>query len=855
MIGSSTETIILIKRFASIILIMLSLNIFSLNMGYASPIFLRVCGLICLVVLLIMYIRSYIKINNKAISVAGVSLILLSFVALVSIDEPKFWILSIIIFICGFDMLLRSAGEDEPQLSGLALGSLFYSILYIYYINNPAIWRFFTSLSQAVSAIFGRLEGIPLALGPTISGTFIFLTFFCCAVSFFILSEKRSSHPIKALIAVLVGFAMLYAVYFLTVIRIWATADKYMDLIFLIFFVLMIPFLIFVSKNRIKSLDPGTWVPTPGQGAILTALFFAILLVTIVPDYNFGGIGKAVIYEKDSEMGFDIPDFPEANQSFAPENGFSVGAIKLYLENMGGVVESLNSTDSRDMKDALKDADILVLLNLKKGFSSSDLQSIREYVKNGGGLLVFAEHTSMFVPDQDFASGRDYLNDVLNPTGIRINPDTADYIPDHWQYAASALPHPVTRDLDFDLTTSSVGASLSLSGKARPLITGRFAFSDKSNQTMPGHLGDRLYERGEVLGDLVIAACDTYGKGKVLVFGDTSYIFNNELPFRYNLVYNSASWLVSRESDYAAYQCYASVFLLFALAAYILTARIFAGRTIIGKHRPKISLRFLICLAFAAALSLGLSTSINNSLITAPEEPLADVAWIDYTHLNQFNLENYRDDGVAGLTLNLFRNGFLPQILQKDNGISDIRKSEVAIIIAPNEHYTAKEVFEIKEFVEAGGLLILCAGHKSAGPMDLILNSFGLRIGDLPLGSFPWIEETHATGGRAIVSPENLRRYWHKPKFMEAYPVQADGEYNPITWMRYNGVTYNLIIQKRAGQGNVILIGDSRFLLNENLEHLSQGVGRENREQYQLQWLGNIELLRKILTERKVGMI
>jgi hypothetical protein len=842
MIGSSTETIIVIKRLASIILIMLSLNIFSLNMGYASPIFLRVCGLLCLVVLLIAYIGSYAKLHINSISVAGVSLILLSFIALVSIDKPEFWILSIIIFICGFDMLLRSAGEDESQLSGLALGTLFYFILYIYYINNPLIWRFFASLSLTVSAIFGRLEGIPLALGPTISGTFIFLTFFCCAVSFFILSEKRSSHPIKALIAVLVGYAILYAFYFLIAIQIWAGADQSMDHIFLIFFVLMIPFLIFVSKMRIKSLDPGTWVPSPGQGVILTALFFAVLIITIVPYFNSGGIGKAVIYEKDSEMGFDIPDFPEANQSFAPDDGFSVGAIKRYLENMGGVVESLNSTNSRELKDALIDANILILLNLKKGFSSSDLQSIREYVKNGGGLLVFAEHTSMFVPDRDFASGRDYLNDVLDPTGIRINPDTADYLPEHWQYAASALPYPVTRDLGFDLTTSSVGASLCLRGNARPLIIGRFAFSDKSNQTMPGHLGDRLYEPGEVLGDLVIAACDTYGKGKVLVFGDTSYIFNNELPFRYNLVYNSASWLTSRESDYAAYQCYASVFLLlFALAAYI--------------YRPKISMRFLICLVFAAALSLGLSTSINDSLIKAPEEPLADVAWIDYTHLNQFNLENYRDDGVAGLTLNLFRNGFLPQILQKDNGISDIRKGSVAIIIAPNEDYTAKEALKIKEFVEAGGLLILCAGHKSAGPMDLILKSFGLGIGDLPLGSFPWIEETHATGGQAIVSPENLRRYWHKPKFMEAYPVLADGEYKPIAWMRYNGVAYNLIIEKRVGRGNVILIGDSRFLLNENLEHLSQGAGKENREQYQLQWLGNIEILRKILTVQKVGMI
>jgi hypothetical protein len=466
----------------------------------------------------------------------------------------------------------------------------------------------------------------------------------------------------------------------------------------------------------------------------------------------------------------------------------------------------------------------------------------------------------MFVPDQDFASGRDYLNDLLKPTGIRINPDTADYIPDHWQYAASALPHPITRGLDFDLTTSSVGASLSLSGKARPLIIGRFAFSDRANQTMPGHLGDRLYAQDEPLGDLVIAACDTYGKGKVLVFADTSYAFNNELPFRYRLIYNSVSWLTSRESDLGGYQSLASVLLLlFGLAAYIFADRALAGRGILGKsierYRPKLSLLLLICLAFAALLSLVLAASINGSLIKAPQEAREEVAWIDFTHLNQFNLENYRDDGVAGLTENLFRNGYLPQILQNDQEISEILEGSVAIIIAPNEDYTAKEALEIKQFVESGGLLILSAGYKSAAPMDLVLKSFGLGIRDLPLGSFPWIEDTHATGGQAIVSPENLKRYWHKPKFMEAYPVQADGDYAPIAWMRYNGDTYNLIIQKKVGQGNVILIGDSRFLLNENLEHLSLGTGKESREQYQLQWLGNIELMRKILTAQKAGML
>jgi len=868
---------IIIKKWISIILILFSLNAFSLNLGYGSPIFLRLCGFLSVLCILALYGDSYFKIYNKilttasgstfgntsprvinnkssngynraAIPAVGIALILISLAALMHTAEPEIWILSLIVIVCGLDLLLRSAGEKEDQLPPLALGTLIYAVFYIFYLHDSSLWLNVESLSLATSGILGQLGGVSLAFGPTISGTLIFFTFFFCAISFYILSEKKSSHSWKSLIAIIVGLLFAYTIYFLIAIRIWTTADKAMDLVYLVFLTLLIPFTVFVSRIKVRSIDLGSLVPSFGQSVVLAALILSILSISIFPYFYGGGAGKVVIYERDSEMGFDIPQFPGKNQTFGPDEGFSIGAIKLYLENIGYSVEDLNSTNPHNLKDALKDANILVLLNLQKQFSSSDLESIKNFVKDGGGLLVFGEHTSMFVQDQDFAAGRDYLNDVLGQTGIQINPDTADFIPDHWQYASSSLPHYVTKDLGFEITTSSVGASLDLRDKARPLIIGRFAFSDRSNTTTPGHLGDRLYERSEMLGDLVIAASGNYGKGKVLVFGDTSYVFNNELPFRYNFLYNSVTWLMSQESNYAAALRWASLLLLSILAAFILVAPF-----IIRRLSPKITLIFLIYVALSIAVSLALSADLNDSMIKSPQGLDDDLIWIDHSHLNQFNQENYKDDGIAGLTTNLFRNGYLPQVLEKKNSFPDVSKGSGLIIIAPNERYTQEEASQLNDFVEGGGLLIISAGHKSAGPLDSVLRSFDLQVEDLPLGSPPWIEETHGTMGSATVSPENLKRYWHEPKFMEAYPVSAHGEFRPITWMRYGNDTYNLILQKKAGLGEVVLIGDSRFLLNENLEYLSLGAGKESKEQYQLQWLGNIELLREILTEHRMG--
>lgn len=754
--------------------------------------------------------------------------------------NPEFWLISLPIFICGFVLLLRSADNHENQLIPLALGSLIYAIFYIFYNHIPALWLGIRSLSQVTSSVLGRLTGVPLNIGPTMSGTLVFFTFVFCTLAFFILSEKKISKSWKIFIASLIALTLGYAGYILVLTTTWITVDMAMDNLYLVFLILLIPFILSVSRFKVRSVDLGNLVPAPRYGAALIAIFLSITLISIFPFLNEGSSGKVVIYERDSDMGFDIPHFPELNESFEPDRGYSIGAIKLYLENIGYEVEDLNATNPHTLKDALKNADILLLINLRKPFPPYDLDSISNFVNNGGGLLIFGDHTSMFVTNQDFISGRDYLSEVLEPTGIKINPDTADYITGHWKYAISNLPNYITKDLGFELNLGSVGASLNLSGKARPVIIGRYSFSDKANQTTSGHLGDRKYEKDEALGDLVVAASDTYGKGKVLVFGDTSYIFNNELPFKYRLIYDSIAWLRSHELGYDSAFVWASVVILIALGLYF-----------IRLPQPKVTVLFLASVAIFIAFSLVVPGIINESLIQNSQNAEKDIAWIDHTHLNQFDLDNYQPGGIAGLVINLFRDGYLPMVLTDKKDFPDVSMGKIMIIIAPNERYTPEEASLLKRFVEGGGMLILSAGHKSVGQLDSILNQFDMQIGDLPLGSPPWIVETHGTMGQGKVTAENLREFWHKPKFMEAYPVLATGEYERITWLDYEGKNYNLAIAKKFGQGEVVLFGDSRYLLNENLEYLSLGPGMETKEQYQLQWLGNIQLLRKILTAHK----
>lgn len=830
-----------IMNWMCVVLIIFALNAFSLNLGCISPIFSRLCGILAILVVIIIYRSIFLAFSRNENSVLGIALIFVSFIMLLLSPRMEFWLISLPIFLCGFELILRSSDVHVREFSALSLGCTLYALFYILQIYSPAIWLGIRSFSLSFSSIIGGFVGTPLALGPSVSGIWILLTFLFCTLAFFLLSENKKGASWRLFIASIAGQIAICVIYILLHSTSWMTGGMALHSLYIPFFLFLVPFTVFNHKLKIMPIPLGQLIPNRKDWIALVIIFSIFLIISISP-YSYGGErGKIVIYERGCEMNFDLPTFPEENEYFEPYKGFSVGALGLYLRTLGYEVEDLDSSNPHTLEESLRGADVLLLMNLNQSIDIDDLETIWDFAENGGGLLIFGEHTSMFVSDEDFQSGKDYLNDVLSPTGIRVNPDTADYIRGNWKYAISTLPHPVTRDLGLGITTSSVGASLNLNGSARPIIIGRYGFSDYPNPNTSGNLGNRQYEMGELLGDIIVAGFDSFGQGNVLVFGDTSYVLNSEVPSKYKLVDNSIAWLMSSKNNISAiFHCFSIILLGILSICYL------SGRFI--KLKYTISLQAYICIIIA--LSLVVSGSINGSLFEVPKIEKSDIAWIDHAHINQFDLSGYESGSIDGLTTNLLRNGYLPLVLGERDDFADVSSGEIMVIIAPTKPYTAKEASMLSDFVKRGGMLFICAGYDNRAPLIPVLESFDIDIGEIPLGSPPWIVETHGQE-RGTVASEDLRLYWHKPKFMEAYPVIAAGNYDTIAWLEYEGALYNLILSKMYGEGEVVLIGDSHFLLNENLEYLTLGPGRETKEYYQLQWMGNIELLRGIITKYK----
>jgi len=330
------------------------------------------------------------------------------------------------------------------------------------------------------------------------------------------------------------------------------------------------------------------------------------------------------------------------------------------------------------------------------------------------------------------------------------------------------------------------------------------------------YLGDYEYNPGEQIGDIILAAGAYYGNGKVLVFGDTSSFQNSAISSSLPLIKSVFNWLVCNRTATIEYT-QVIISLLLLMGATILYLK--------SKKNNKIHFVF-----FPLALCIALIISaVANPIILGKDEIKGNIVYIDISHGERFSLKPYEDDSLTGLMVNLMRNNYLPLIL-RDFSIDKIENCEILIFNAPTKLFSNREVDAIKQFMNNGGLVILSTGYTDKEASMPLLREFELDIYDIPLGPVPYVEET----------PE---KYQKEPRFVDSWPIIGDiGEdENDTTYPFYSinidGYEYILMTFTRYGDGGLLLISDSEFLLDKNIESLYE------------YWPGNIQFLKNIIDE------
>ncbi|MCX5671980.1 MAG: hypothetical protein NTU94_11740 [Planctomycetota bacterium] len=484
------------------------------------------------------------------------------------------------------------------------------------------------------------------------------------------------------------------------------------------------------------------------------------------------------------------------------------GMLGDFVESLGGKL--VRTTEFSD--EDLKDASAVILIFPNKPWAPGQLERIWKFVQDGGSLLVMGEHT---IREED---GGARFNDALAPTKIRVQFDSAQWAVGGWLGCYETPAHPITlghRGERNDLGVV-IGASVDARWPARPVILGRWGWSDWGDEGSPrAMMGNDRVDPGERLGDVILAAEQRLGRGKVLVFGDTSSLTNGinigVHPFTSALL----AYVAGPASEPAPWRE------IVALAAAAAVAVLLLLRAPPWR---------VIAVGAAGGLALWICTAwTHRANVSFPDGNVRQpnfLAYIDASHLEAYSPESLRDDGIMGLEYTLMRSGFLTLALS-DFQAAALDRAAVLVSIAPSRPFSAGEREAVKRFVEGGGVFIVTAGYDQSAAVAPLLAEFGLRVGD-PAG--PNVEPRPL--GHFKSRYVNIEGRMHYVRYHAAWSVAEDSSVpgprggqleraKPVALgLRAPGDEVPVILMRPWGKGKVFVVGDTGFAMNKNLENV-----------------------------------
>jgi len=769
--------------------------LFSLGeMGYLTgPLNTLTAFTLAIVFLIINRPRTLREIPRRRLD-AGVVLLLLA--AALAMTDQVWRPLAFVVLPAAVMMGVRVGDPRRRETALLIPTAVFYLAFLLAVRHLPYLWWVANTASLAFSGFTGALIGQEYAFGATASGLWVMMFAAAWGLSRFIWSEYRHRWKLVVfllMLAVMSGLVQVLLTPIAMGVQRWA---GWMDFtLFNAQFLYLLAALVPIAWYR-RSSGLDTWGLTgvfqPGP---LLLVFVAGLLLgiscTFAPRQRQGG-GRISILDE-GLMNWRVPEFGR----YGEHSGGMFGRLPGFLYAQGyGVVKVPRPLDDK----VLSGSRVLVVINLMEFLEPAEKQVIWDFVDRGGSLLLLGDHTGV-------EGIRGPSNDLLDPVKIRLNFDSATCWSQGWRDALQLPSNPVNRGaLVAEDVQIWIGASLSVGPAARPMIIAKYGYSDmgdSANADM-AYLGDRRHNPGERIGDMVLAAEARHGKGQMLVFGDTSPFQNLALVSSWSYVQRVFQRLTGpRSSSHIPVRL---VLLVIAI--------MFLG----GSGRA-LGHSVFAWTVLAVAFTLAASATGRFGAIPAPRMINLPKAVVDISHGERFDELTWYHDCAGGLYLNLARNGYTP-LLMRTFDETLIGDSDLLVVIAPAKPFSKMEETVISDFMNDGGILILSTGYEERDRSESILDSLGVALENIPLAHF----ETDALGQTV--------------RFAEAWPLDVSAS-GAIEVCHYPGMDDPVMVFIPRGRGGALVIGDSQFLLNSNLEGLDD-------------WhLGNIMFLRELFERLK----
>jgi hypothetical protein len=676
----------------------------------------------------------------------------------------------------------------------------------------PALWHFSVRVAASLSWMGEKLANEDRNLGPTALGLPLLVALVVLTIVREIGTVRRRRYRWIAGVALLVLTHIAYLVmlkYYARWIAGKPTAPGWLILNSQHLFLILggTVYTLFDRGRPMRSLLPARRPAAVYASAIALVAAAAVSIIvggTAPPAHKKA---RVMIYDA-GYVNWDIP----VHGVYGERSAGMFGMFPSTLEASGFEVVVSDDLSILAGPDA---PDCVVMINIQKYMEDEDKERVWQYIAGGGGLLCLGDHTGV-------AGIRGPFNDLLEPVGIRFLFDSATFFGEGWIDALDYRVHPlncgVTNAEDFQMW---VGASLDLDFTARPVIVGRYGYSDIGDAAniARSYLGDRRYNPDELLGEVVLVADARYGRGKVVVYGDTSGFQNLSLARSLDTVVRTLDYLAT-PGGFGPGRAAQLVGLIALLLLALIT-------TSVAKNPLPI-----VCVAVGLAVGSAVvsvatptpPTVVPSFLARGPRQSSSTIphvqrqlAILDMSHGGHHTLRAWRDKSIGGLQLNLARNGYFP-VIREAFPYRDLRGgAKLLVVIAPTRPYNRREIDAIEEFARNGGTVLVSVGFEERHGSRALLERFGLEVSSIPLGKF-----------QAVVMADTSTVV-----IREGWPVQADGATPSEVLVSEWG--YPLVVRRPTGNGEVLLIGDSSFFHDVNLETLKEYT------------MANIAFLRKLV--------
>jgi hypothetical protein len=588
-------------------------------------------------------------------------------------------------------------------------------------------------------------------------------------------------------------------------------------------------------------------------GCSCVALAAGLAITTTLSTDSLSLEGKNIVASEDGYLNWLRPD----RKGYGRLGIGMYGMSGDYFESLGAEFKKVRGFSDTTISDAkfhkepsktpditdeqLAGADLLMMIYPNDPWKPGQLNRIMQYVENGGSMLILGEHTSMYKdPENKFNLSENRFNELLENTSMRVEFDSAQFAVGGWLHSYQTTAHPTTAGIDDERNRfgSVIGASVKTGWLSTPLLIGRWGWADPGETGHASMMGNGKYDPGEKLGDVVLAAEENYGQGRIIAFGDTSSFTNGITIGSHHYTSRLYGYLASRTSSPQGID---RQFLGILLAGGLIALLLWSGKPL---RTALASVTLAAVLVFCTEATYNAATVIPDGRRQKPN----NLAYIDTTHMEAFSAESWRPEGMMGLNQTLMRDGYLVLNLPKFTR-ERIERAGVVVSVAPAREFTESEREIVKDFVRDGGIFICAVGYEQRGPSSSLLAEFDFHVGlesiglknpePQPMGHFkvPYVQ-TQNGKTQAYV------RYFSSWPISYTGPPQeartiANGQRRTIDKL------HPVIMFRRLGKGKFVLIGDTSFTMNKNLER-KDGLPIEGKRE-------NADFWRWFLAELKEG--